>query len=265
MSAPSVHDADAPAVPGSALAARTAPPPPAPPFTWPAPENCRVVFLLDIANAGERRMVESLIARHRPEHCAGATAPEIVTIPSSRRPRKASLHPNLEKALASRDNPVMAPLRVIWRVPERRRFRGARFRDLVFGNPRDPTWLREMWTLWRRPDLCQVIAGEPARLDDLHARWSERTRVSGIAFPEFVAQQAALALERAERRLRGARYKVPRMLGAFILDSPAFRAGAASRLAAAVKPGLANAKPWRKPRSSGRSRRASVSRRHSRS
>jgi glycerol-3-phosphate O-acyltransferase len=42
-----------------------------------------------------------------------------------------------------------------------------------------------------------------------------------------VARQAALALERAERQLRGARYKVPRFVREEILARPAFRGGIA--------------------------------------
>ncbi len=51
-----------------------------------------------------------------------------------------------------------------------------------------------------------------------------------VGLAEFVALQAALALERAERRLRGARYKVPRLVHEAILSRPAFR-GALARLA----------------------------------
>src|SRR5438046_1178366 len=45
--------------------------------------------------------------------------------------------------------------------------------------------------------------------------------------PDVVARQAALALERAERRLRGARYKVPRFVEQEIVARPAFRGGIA--------------------------------------
>jgi glycerol-3-phosphate O-acyltransferase len=46
-------------------------------------------------------------------------------------------------------------------------------------------------------------------------------------FAGFVVRQASLALERAERRLRGARYKVPRLVREDILARPAFRGGLA--------------------------------------
>jgi glycerol-3-phosphate O-acyltransferase len=74
------------------------------------------------------------------------------------------------------------------------------------------------------------VAGEPALLSELRERWRRRgladaTETTGLA--EFVARQAALALERAERRLRGARYKVPRLVEEEILSRPAVQGGLA--------------------------------------
>ncbi|MFN2378459.1 MAG: glycerol-3-phosphate 1-O-acyltransferase, partial [Candidatus Binatia bacterium] len=82
----------------------------------------------------------------------------------------------------------------------------------------------------RHPARARVVAGEPARLSELRQRWREtggqdETETTGLA--EFVARRAALALERAERRLRGARYKVPRLVSEDILSRPAFRGGVA--------------------------------------
>ena len=202
--------------------------PPNAPIAWPAPPGCRVVFLVDAANRLERKIVEAWVEHHRPAECAGATAPEVVPIPCWRRPRKHKLDPRFETTVAAPDDPLMAPLRVVWLPPGHENGKQARFRDLLFSNPRDPNWIRQRWTLRRHPDLCHVVAGEPARLSELHARWAERTKRSDIAFPDFVAQQAALALERAERKIRGARYKVPKMVSAEILGSAAFRARIAS-------------------------------------
>jgi glycerol-3-phosphate O-acyltransferase len=73
-----------------------------------------------------------------------------------------------------------------------------------------------------------VVAGEPAPLSELRDRWrrqgwADASETTGLA--EFVIRQAALALERAERRLRGARYKVARFVREEILSRPAVRAG----------------------------------------
>jgi glycerol-3-phosphate O-acyltransferase len=82
--------------------------------------------------------------------------------------------------------------------------------------------------LRREPDRCRIVAGEPALADELRTRWREAGGSGGaetVGLAEFVSRQAVLALERAERRLRGARYKVPRLLHEDILKRPAFRGG----------------------------------------
>src|SRR5439155_1702493 len=82
-------------------------------------------------------------------------------------------------------------------------------------DPRAPGRLRQARVLRRNPHRCRIVVGEPAPASELRERWR---RASGAdvahtaGLPDFVARQAALALERAERRLRGARYKVPRFL-----------------------------------------------------
>ncbi len=193
---------------------------------WPTTERCRVVFLLDAASRPEWHIAEAWIEAKKPEYCTGPLGPDVVPIPCSRRPRQQRLDPRLAFAVASQDDPLMAPLRVVWFPPTRETGRQVRFRDIPFGNPRDPNFLRAAWTLWRRPQRCRLVAGEPARLSELRERWAEHARQSEGSFRQFVAQQAALALERAERRVRGNRYKVPKMIDTFILGSAAFRARA---------------------------------------
>src|SRR4029077_4548495 len=96
--------------------------------------------------------------------------------------------------------------------------------------PRDPGPLRQRWVLSRHPERCRIVVGEPAPASELRRRWQsaggvDAAQTTGLA--EFVAQQATLALERAERRLRGARYKVRRFVHEEIVSRPAFRGGIA--------------------------------------
>lgn len=82
--------------------------------------------------------------------------------------------------------------------------------------------------LRRHPDRHRVVVAEPAPVSLLRERWQRSggaDSTQGLA--EFVVRQAQLALERAERRLRGARYKVPRFVHEEILARPGFRAGLA--------------------------------------
>ena len=198
---------------------------------WPPAAGRRVVFLIDAASPLERRLLEEWIARHRPTGVP-SHAVETIPIPASRRSRRRRLlDPRLEASLATDDDPLLAPLRVVWQPPQRDGARAARLTDLLtLGDPRDPGRLRQAWVARRHADRCCIVAGDPAPVSELRERWC---RAGGIdvghttALPDFVARQATLALERAERRLRGARYKVPRLVHEDILARPACRGGVA--------------------------------------
>jgi len=186
-----------------------------------------VVFLLDASSSLEHKLLRAWIERHRPETSVEI---ECIEIPPTRRRRNVSLA-TLEATLASGDDVLLAPLRVAWLPRKRNGVRAARLSDLLgLGDPRDPSALRQHLLLRREPDRCRIVAGEPATANELRARWHGKggaasAETSGLA--EFVARQAALALERAERRLRGDRYKVPRLVHEDILGRPAFRGGIA--------------------------------------
>jgi glycerol-3-phosphate O-acyltransferase len=157
---------------------------------------------------------------------------DAIAIPPSRRRRLWVERGRLEALLAVGEDPVLAPLRVAW-LPGRHAEgeRPATLRDvLLLGDVRDPGRLRQSWLLRRHPDRCQIVVGEPAPLSDLRQRWHHSGGIdvgetTGLA--DFVVRQATLALERAERGLRGNRYKVPRLVREDILARPAFRGGVA--------------------------------------
>jgi glycerol-3-phosphate O-acyltransferase len=190
----------------------------------------RVVYLLDAASKLEARQLHHWVERGQTGN--GHPAPELIPIPASRQRGRGRLDPRLEACLAADDDPLLTPLRVAWLPPENGG-RGTRLRDLlVFGDPRDPSWVRAQLVLRRDPDRCSVVLGEAASASELRERWRRAGGASGetTGFAEYVARQAALALERAERRIRGSRYKVPRFVREDILARPAFR-GQVARLA----------------------------------
>jgi glycerol-3-phosphate O-acyltransferase len=194
---------------------------------WPARENRRPIFLLDASSALERKLLLGWIERHAPQ--ASPEWDEILVPPTRRRSDRVSLAP-LEEALAAGGDPLLAPIRVAWLPRKREGKRAVILWDLLTGDPRDPGSLKQWWVLRRERDRCRIVAGEPAPASELRQRWREAagavsSETTGLA--EFVARQAALALERAERRLRGARYKVPRLVGEDILGRASFRGGLA--------------------------------------
>ncbi len=201
--------------------------PSAPNALWPDTPGHRVLFLLDASSSFEEELLKEWIDDHRPS--GAPRTDEALTIPSSRRRYQRKLDPRLEAALAVGDDPLLAPLRVVWQPAQRGGVRVARFSDLLtFADPRDPGSLRQRWIIRRHPDRVAIVAGEPAPLSELRHRWqsaADKDAAQTVGVAEFVARQAALALERAERRLRGARYKVPRFVHEEILNRPACRGG----------------------------------------
>ncbi len=194
---------------------------------WPDHGSRPVVFLLDAASSLEEGILRRWVEENRPEGVAPADV-EAVRIPSSRITRVNRMGP-LEPSLATSVDPLLTPLRVLWLPRERKGRRVARLSDVLrFGDPRDPGALRALWIARFSPDRVRVIAGEPAPVSDLRERWRAacgRDVAETMGLAAFVARQAALALDRAERKVRGDRYKVPRFLHEEILARPSFEGG----------------------------------------
>jgi glycerol-3-phosphate O-acyltransferase len=97
---------------------------------------------------------------------------------------------------------------------------------LVLANPRRPRVRAQERIARKEPDRVRIVAGEPASAQELGRRW--RAEAGGSGGPgglsAFVARQALLACERAERAVIGDRYKVPRLVAEQITDSARFRA-----------------------------------------
>ncbi|UNU41767.1 glycerol-3-phosphate 1-O-acyltransferase [Sphingopyxis sp. YF1] len=136
----------------------------------------------------------------------------------------------------------VVPLRVAWRIPGFDKGRALKFRHLVFGDPRNPGPLRSRLILLRDRRRAQILVGEAASLDALRTRFCAQTGGGdgeGTDSPEFagfVARQAALALDVAERGIRGTRYKVPRFVADGLRTSPKFRAALADLAATLGRP-----------------------------
>jgi len=204
---------------------------------WPHVEGCRPVFLLDASSAIEERLLRGWIERRRPPGLS-ARDYDVLRLPPSRRPRRRHSLRALEACLASGGDALLAPLRVAWLPRKRDGVRSVLPRDLILlRDPRDPGPLHQSLILRREPDRSRIVAGEPATISELRERWrraggADLSQTTGLA--EFIARQAVLALERAERMLRGARYKVPRLVHEDILGRPSFRGGI-HRLAGALE------------------------------
>ncbi|MBL8918030.1 MAG: glycerol-3-phosphate 1-O-acyltransferase [Myxococcaceae bacterium] len=185
------------------------------------------VFLVD-GDGLERRLIDEWLEQQQP-----GVAREVVRISSTRAWDAGRVDPALAARLAKGDDPLLTPVRVAWLPRETQGERAVRLTDLLtLGNPRAPTPIGKRWVLARHPDRCRVVAGEAASASALRERWRQAGGESDedvtASFSLFVLRQAALALERAERPLRGARYKVPRFVRQEISAHREFRAGLAT-------------------------------------
>lgn len=132
----------------------------------------------------------------------------------------------LAEPLAVGDDPLLLPVRVAWLPRERHGDRRARLTDvLLLNDPRRPRPRLQRRIARREPDRMHVLAGEPATVSELHGLWVEEAGGVGgpRGFAAWVARRATLAVDRAERRLVGDRYKVPNLVAEQVSDSAAFR------------------------------------------
>lgn len=114
---------------------------------------------------------------------------------------------------------VVTAARVVWLPRERNGVRRVRWADVVAGrNPRRPSPRDQARILRREPDRAEVVVARPATVAELRERHGRAEDLG-----PFVARQALLALERAERALVGDRYKVPTQIVEMIGGDPAFR------------------------------------------
>lgn len=139
----------------------------------------------------------------------------------------------LDQMLAD-DGLRVVPARVTWSPAEDDRSRAARLTDLLAASRRRP-WspLHAPLARWM-PDSARVVAGEPATVATLRAGFADQTRpdeADDDGFTRYVLRQGALACDRAERRVMGDRYKVPRLIVEQITGSSRF-AGRVAELAA---------------------------------
>ena len=119
------------------------------------------------------------------------------------------------------------PVRVAWLPEEHAGRRAARLADMLPGHdPYHPSERQQRQILSRQPGRATVLVGEPATVASLRQHWTETTAGEDPAdFAAYVARRATLALDRAEYRLLGPRYKTPSLVKEEILSSRRFRSG----------------------------------------
>ncbi len=180
-----------------------------------------VLILAAVSAPAELDLLNDWVAEQRWANPRSAI--EVLRLPRTE-PSAAVVDTVVEQLSADRDRSVV-PVRVFWTaagLPTRVKVLG-----LLAGRDtyRPPAKLQHR-ILRRDPSRARVVAGEPAKVSELHDQW-DQTTVGGDPreFAGFVLRRAELAVERIEYRLLGPEYKSPRLIKPEMLSSNKFRAG----------------------------------------
>ena len=157
--------------------------------------------MLDARDEHEVRLLRDWVNAQQPE--SGSVPPHsFITLPKGRADDLLGAVP------ADGDAVWMQPLRIAWLPSARTPFGKARRR----------------WLAKHRPERVAYIVGDGAWLGELRDRLAgSDDSISDAELSEFVTSQALIALERSERSVRGARYKVPRILPSDVFANARFR------------------------------------------
>jgi glycerol-3-phosphate O-acyltransferase len=191
---------------------------------WPAADASNILFILDASHRVEESILREWLANEEPGAAFSGEVNQVV-VPIAHAPEDIPTL-SLARALDVAPTTLIVPLRVVWLSSVDEKGSAPRVRDLLLGNPRRPRVGKARRILNKTPSRVKRIAAEPATLDELRRRFASRfgeTANSG-QLVDFIAGQASLALDIAERRLRGSRYKVPRRVALNLSTSPRFKA-----------------------------------------
>ncbi len=182
---------------------------------WPESRDDAIVFLLDARDDFEAGLLRRWVESGKP---ASAVLP-----PHSFVRIQKGAPDNLLAAAAPAGEAWMQPLRIAW-MPLPRAGRALSMQDLFHGRITEPGKLRRWWLARYRPERIAYVVGDGAYLHELRERQSGAEAAPGDnELSQFVTNQALIALERAERAIRGARYKIPRILDSEVFANTEFR------------------------------------------
>jgi len=133
----------------------------------------------------------------------------------------------LSALLKQNTDTTVIPVRVSWVIPGFDPTHGMLSRHLLLGDPRAPGALHARWILMRDQKRAHCFAAEPATVGQMLERFDASAVPHGesveISFARFVVRQAGVALDIAERGLRGSRYKVPKFVAENLRANPDFQ------------------------------------------
>jgi len=193
---------------------------------WPQRDTQQVLFILDSRNSLEQQLLRDWIQHHASADNQAFEAPQV---PIDLKDERTGFDSGqLVMSLALPENTLVAPLRVVWTPSEEGALTLGRLRHLITGDPRKPSSRRGRKILASEPDRVHLMVGKPDTVANLKLRFEAHHAVDHAAsqeeFANFVARQAAVVLDMAERQLKGGRYKMPRHVASTLMASNDFNA-----------------------------------------
>ncbi|CAA0135021.1 Glycerol-3-phosphate acyltransferase [Mycolicibacterium vanbaalenii] len=190
------------------------------------------LVLASVSSPAEEELLNDWLQHQRREHPESNIA--VLKLPADDDPPPGVLAGLVELLEADGDRSVV-PVRVFW-VPGGLPTRSKVVALLSGRDTYCPPQLLQRRILKRDPARARVVAGEPAKVSELHQQWSETTVAENPReFARFVIRRAILAIERVELRLLGPEYKSPRLVKPEMLASARFREGLAKIPGATVE------------------------------
>lgn len=194
---------------------------------WPDASTSAVLFILDAAHSIEQELLVNWLAETRADASFSGSTAQVV-VPIAKDPEHIPTT-TLELALDVPADTLLVPLRVVWLSSVDNKNTSPRFVDLIRGNPRRPGYRRAAKILRKNPARALCITARPATLASLQRRLQQRgSGTDNASLAAFIAAQAGLVLDIAERRLQGSRYKVPRQVATNLQASDRFKNGLAA-------------------------------------
>mgnify|MGYP001814907787 CR=1 FL=1 len=182
---------------------------------WPETRHDAIVFLLDARDDYEAGLLRAWVESSKPE---AASLPPYSFVQLRKRAGD-----DLLAAVRPEGDTWMQPLRIAW-LPAPNAGRTRSLQDFFYGRITEPGKLRRRWLARNRPERMACVVGAGASLQELRERRSGVEDANGKSgLSEFVSNQALIALERSERTIRGARYKIPRILDSEVFANTEFR------------------------------------------
>ena len=191
----------------------------------PSPDGQHpVIFLLDADRRFDRNLLTHWINAH-----PDPDREHVIVCLDLRDDRNPLAVEALIDALQRHPQACVAPLRLSWLQTDHAKKSGPRLRDVLRGGERrPPSWLCDR-VARLNPERVHLTVGEPGAALDLADRFFAKTGLSAETqreeFAVFIARQAAVVLDIAERQLIGGRYKVPRYVHQSIRSNRAFKSG----------------------------------------